>query len=639
MNAVSARARHEDLRVLGKQNLQQQVHKWCNPAILENPASMLFEGVGLHPGVVTGYLLFQSENIALLRSILGTDISKLSLIYAVDEGNCNDLEPLTFSNALLSSNASPNAWCAVTAKSEGLPSVIGVLASFSTSKGALTKRNLNFELSNGDCIQATINAGTIEIEGENGPIQVTEGDLVTLDGNTGIIYSGAAQRIIPAAREVHSLLTEILVSAIEQFGPVDAWTRFRETAIYRDHKERLAVLVNDEEFKAFQYELKTARQLAPIKIMATVHTVEGTVQTRLAFADIQADEHGDIVITLHDELTGVGLLRTERFYRRNEELDALRVLMLGQDNIAKSSFDKAENIVMGFETECIRDIFIANSGCPTVLRMLCMPLNKLFSDDLDLVALSSAYQLDSQNVERQIRETMRESETFHGCRGARQHILRIDLLKLQFEAILRAADQAIRQGADVHLTILVAMVTFPKEITIHMDIFDEIYESLLKEGLSLPNTGLSIMVETSAAYHGFEKFIDKNGQHIEFRGALVGGNDFTAATLNLNRHDAMRTIIPHYVKEGLLPNNPFQTLHSDIVGNAICNLLRRIRLASPHKSLTIAFGGEQAGDWQTVSWLSEYAASEGLSYVSTSPDRLLDALFAAADAELRSSYA
>lgn len=80
MNAVSARARHEDLRVLGKQNLQQQVHKWCNPAILENPASMLFEGVGLHPGVVTGYLLFQSENIALLRSILGTDISKLSLM-------------------------------------------------------------------------------------------------------------------------------------------------------------------------------------------------------------------------------------------------------------------------------------------------------------------------------------------------------------------------------------------------------------------------------------------------------------------------------------------------------------------------------------------------------------------------------
>lgn len=168
-----------------------------------------------------------------------------------------------------------------------------------------------------------------------------------------------------------------------------------------------------------------------------------------------------------------------------------------------------------------------------------------------------------------------------------------------------------------------------------MDIFDEIYENLLKEGLSLPNTGLSIMVETSAAYHGFEKFIDKNGQHIEFRGALVGGNDFTAATLNLNRHDAMRTIIPHYVKEGLLPNNPFQSLHSDIVGNAICNLLRRIRVASPHKSLTIAFGGEQAGDWQTVSWLSEYAACEGLSYVATSPDRLLDALFAAADVEFR----
>lgn len=637
MNAISAPVTHEKLQGLGKQHLQGLVREWYNPSLTENLSLALFEGVGLHPGAVTGYLIFQPENIAHLRSILGQDIDRLPVIYGVDEGDCNDLEPLSHSKALLSSNASPNTWCAVQAKSEGLPSVIGVRASFSSPGGKISKRNVDFSFSNGRQIQATIHARTVEIEGSNGIVRVTEGDLVTLDGTSGMIYAGAIGTITPAARELHSLLTDIMMVAIEQFGPVQAWTRFRETPLYQQYRPRLVAFAKDGEFKSFQQALKAARQLAPLRVMATAHTVEGTVQTRLAFADIEADEHGDIAFTLHDQLTGIGLLRTERFYRGSEELDALRVLMLGHGSIDKSSFDKAKNIIMRFETDCTRDIFIANSGCSTVVRMLCMPFNKLFPDGFDLAALSASYRLDAQKVERQIRETLRESETFHGCRGARLHMLRLDLLRLQVEAILRAADQAIRLGADVQLTILVAMVTFPEEINIHIEIFDETYEKLLEEGLRLPETGLAIMVETSAAYYSIEKFLNMKGRYIEFRGALVGGNDFTAATLNFNRHDAIRTIIPHYVKSGILPSNPFLTLHSDTVGSAICSLLRRMRPVSRNGPLTVGFGGEQAGDWQTVSWLSKHAAPEGLSYVSTSPDRLLDALFAAADAKLHST--
>lgn len=637
MNAITAAVSHEKLQGLGKQHLQGMVRKWCNPSLVKNPSQALFEGIGLHPGTVTGYLIFQPENIAHLRSVFGQDMVRLPVIYGVDEGDCNDLEPLSFSKALLSSNASPNAWCAVQAKSEGLPSVIGVQASFSSPGGKLSKRNVDFSFSDGRQIQATIHARTVEIEGPNGLVRMTEGDLVTLDGNSGMIYAGLIGAITPAAKEIHSMLTDIMVVAIEQFGPVQAWKRFRETPLYQQYRPRLVYLAKDDEFKVFQQALKAARQLTPIRVMATAHTVDGTVQTRLAFADIEADEHGDIAFTLHDQLTGIGLLRTERYYRRNEELDALRVLMLGRGSIDKSNFEKAKNLIMRFETDCTRDIFIANSGCPTVVRLLCMPFNKLFPDGLDIAALSESYRLDAQKVEKQIRETLRESETFHGCRGARLHMLRLDLLRLQAEAVLRAADEAIRLGADVQLTILVAMVTFPEEINIHIEIFDETYGKLLKEGLRLPETGLAIMVETSAAYHSIEKFLNKKGRYIEFRGALVGGNDFTAATLNLNRHDATRAIIPHYVKSGILPSNPFLTLHSDTVGSTICSLLRRMRTASRNGPLTIGFGGEQAGDWQTVSWLSTHAAPEGLSYVSTSPDRLLDALFAAADAKLHST--
>lgn len=225
-----------------------------------------------------------------------------------------------------------------------------------------------------------------------------------------------------------------------------------------------------------------------------------------------------------------------------------------------------------------------------------------------------------------------ESETFHGCRGARLHMLRSDLAKLEIRAVLLAASATMTVGGKVDLTILVSMVTFPEEISLYIAMFDEVYDNLLEQQVMLPEVGLAIMIETSAAFHRIEKFFDKKGRHIHFVGALFGGNDFTAATLNLNRHDAIRTVIPHYVKLGILDANPFFTLQEDIVGDAICSGLERLRRVAGGRSLVIGFGGEQAGDRATVSWLASNAAPLGLNYVSTSPDRMVEALFAAASA-------
>ncbi|MEK4949350.1 hypothetical protein NST12_03075 [Bacillus sp. FSL W8-1127] len=58
--------------------------------------------------------------------------------------------------------------------------------------------------------------------------------------------------------------------------------------------------------------------------------------------------------------------------------------------------------------------------------------------------------------------------------------------------------------------------------------------------------------------------------------------------------------------------------------------LRRIN----NRDYLIGLGGEIAGDWESVQWLTRHAAPLGLNYVSTPPERILFSLFASAQASL-----
>jgi len=610
-----------------------KLEEWLSPVIDFQAGQFLLEGTGLHPGAVTGYFFVDPHNIALVKAAVGGSHTGFSFIYGTDVGDCEDMHVLAEAQGLLSSNQSPNAWCAVQAKSEGVPAVVGIRGIFSSPENPVALRQVSILTEQGEHVSVEISARTVRIEGENGaPIEITEGDILTLDGTTGQVFKGQLQIRIPNVREIYTLLITVIRTAIQEFGPAQGWSRYREATAYQRVKEKLVGLARSAEFGEFQRRLRAAREEAPLKVMATAHTVEGTLQARLLLADIDIDRYGDVIITPQNRATGLGLLRTERFFRDAVELDALRVLVLGPRFVAPEYYERAESLVITHESRWLHSLFRTISGCQTVVRTLCMPLNKLFPGNLDLERLKRKYGIDPGQSRYRIREALQESETFHGCRGARLHTLRHDLATIQIEAILRAASAILAEGGEVDLTILIAMVTFPEEITLYMALFDRVYEKMLAAHHRLPDVKLAIMVETSAAYHDIERFVELKGKHIQFTGALFGGNDFTAATLNMNRHDAVKTMIPSYLELGILRRDPFLTLHEDTVGKVICSGLWRMRKAAHGKSLCIGFGGEQAGDWESVAWLSRHAAPEGLNYVSTSPDRMPEALFAAAEA-------
>jgi pyruvate,orthophosphate dikinase len=107
-----------------------------------------------------------------------------------------------------------------------------------------------------------------------------------------------------------------------------------------------------------------------------------------------------------------------------------------------------------------------------------------------------------------------------------------------------------------------------------------------------------------------------------------GTNDLTQTTLAFSRDDAERGFLIHYLEDGVLQRNPFETLDQTGVGRLIEIATERGRDAKPGLKLGIC--GEHGGDPESVA----FCHRTGLDYVSCSPFRVPIARLAAAQAAL-----
>jgi pyruvate,orthophosphate dikinase len=107
-----------------------------------------------------------------------------------------------------------------------------------------------------------------------------------------------------------------------------------------------------------------------------------------------------------------------------------------------------------------------------------------------------------------------------------------------------------------------------------------------------------------------------------------GTNDLTQMTYGYSRDDAERSFLLKYVEEGILPDNPFQTLDREGVGQLIKMAVQKGRATRP--TLEVGICGEHGGDPRSVAFCYE----AGLNYVSCSPFRVPIARLAAAHAAL-----
>jgi len=104
-----------------------------------------------------------------------------------------------------------------------------------------------------------------------------------------------------------------------------------------------------------------------------------------------------------------------------------------------------------------------------------------------------------------------------------------------------------------------------------------------------------------------------------------GTNDLTQMTFGFSRDD-VGGFVPDYIKNGILPADPFQSLDQAGVGELIAVAVERGRKVRP--ALKVGICGEHGGEAESV----KFCHRAGLNYVSCSPYRVPIARLAAAQA-------
>jgi len=219
-------------------------------------------------------------------------------------------------------------------------------------------------------------------------------------------------------------------------------------------------------------------------------------------------------------------------------------------------------------------------------------------------------------------EQHHETNPMLGHRGCRLGITYPDITWMQAQAIFEAAVNVAREGVSVLPEIMVPLVGTVEELKRQRKIVDDVAEEVFEvQGVRVPYL-VGTMIELPRAALTADE-IAAEAQFFSF-----GTNDLTQTTFGLSRDDAGR-FLPQYVDEGILPDDPFQSLDIGGVGRLVEMASQLGRSTRPDIKLGIC--GEHGGDPRSIAFFHKV----GLAYVSCSPYRVPIARLAAAHAALK----
>ncbi len=327
---------------------------------------------------------------------------------------------------------------------------------------------------------------------------------------------------------------------------------------------------------------------------------------------------------------GIGLCRTEHMFMSEDRLPAVRRMILARE-IDERLLALAELAPM--QQGDFEGILRAMDGLPVTIRLLDPPLHEFLPSLLEA----------SRNVER-IREhgaqgdlksaeallkrvkELTESNPMLGTRGCRLGLLFPEIYEMQARAIVRAALKVKAEGGDPRPEIMIPLVGFAEELRRMRELVVEVAaEECEAAGIDFP-IEIGTMIEVPRAAFVADQ-IAEHGDFFSF-----GTNDLTQMVLGLSRDDAEGKFLTQYLEDGVIDNNPFQTLDVDGVGAVVrmgCELGRKTK-----PNIKVGVCGEHGGDPASVRFFHDV----GVTYVSCSPFRVPIARLAAAQAALASTF-
>ena len=317
---------------------------------------------------------------------------------------------------------------------------------------------------------------------------------------------------------------------------------------------------------------------------------------------------------------GIGLFRTEHmFYGANSDapLFALRKMIVS-NTLAERK--KALDQLFPYVKKDIKATLEAMDGYPVVIRLIDPPLHEFVPRKKEkLEELAKELKITLDELEKRASE-LHESNPMMGHRGVRLGVTYPEVSRMQIRAILEAAAELLKEGKNPYPEIMIPVVSLTRELENQKAIVEEVYQETLKKyGLKKIKYLFGTMIEIPRAC----LVADKIAQVTEF--FSYGTNDLTQMGFGFSRDD-IGGFVPDYIEKKILPEDPFQSIDQDGIGELIQIGIERGRKTKPN--LEIGICGEHGGEPKSV----KFCHRVGMDYVSCSPFRVPIARLAAAQA-------
>jgi len=372
-----------------------------------------------------------------------------------------------------------------------------------------------------------------------------------------------------------------------------------------------------------------------------------------------ADTPRDATVAREFGAEGIGLCRTEHMFFEGDRIDSVRQMILSsgdykalevQLNAAKAELEKASKdkkadakkrvkeiekkikrpselyhgalaSLLELQREDFAGIFRAMDGYPVTIRTLDPPLHEFVPhDDNTLKELAKKIKMNFKEAKARVAQ-LHEFNPMLGHRGCRLGIVYPEITEMQARAIFEAAVKVKREGVVVKPEIMIPLVANVNELKLQADVVRRVASEVFeREGESVEYL-VGTMIELPRAALTANR-IAEVAEFFSF-----GTNDLTQTAMGLSRDDAGR-FLPFYVEKKIFPDDPFQTLDQEGVGQLLKIGVQQGR--STRQDLKIGICGEHGGDPESVIFCHKV----GLNYVSCSPYRVPIALLAAAHAAL-----
>lgn len=340
-----------------------------------------------------------------------------------------------------------------------------------------------------------------------------------------------------------------------------------------------------------------------------------------------ADTPADARKALEFGAEGIGLCRTEHMFMAPDRLPWVQKMIMAQTlEERKEALAKIEPMQKGD----FKEIFRVMEGKPVTVRLIDPPLHEFLPKLEDLlveVATLRAKGVTGPELEEKERilkivRNLHEANPMMGLRGCRLVILYPEIAEMQVRAIIEAACELTKEGVRVVPEIMIPLVGHKNEIRVLKEKLDEVAQQVIAAQGVQVNYSFGTMIEVPRA----ALVADQIAEYAEF--FSFGTNDLTQMTFGYSRDDAEGKFLFFYEENGILPEDPFQVIDQEGVGQLMRMGVEKGRQTRPNLKCGIC--GEHGGEPKSV----VFCHKVGLNYVSCSPFRIPIARLAAAHAAL-----